>query len=196
MRCKKLCDIAEIKFCTVSPSRAKQQNEPSKWLACANFLADNVVSLNTSESFITPEREWLLQKDDIVIKRITPTFINYIDSVPDNTYCGNNLIIVTVKNNMYPRYVAMILNSKIKSVSAESSVGAVMKSISRSDIEVVEIPVLDTQQQILLGDFWFKGIELSKKKTRLVELENIKRTYILKQYIHTLGGYKNGKNGF
>ena len=196
MRYKKLCDIAEIKFCTVSPSSAKQQNEPSKWLACANFLADNIVSLNTSESFITPEREWLLQKDDIVIKRITPTFINYIDSIPDNIYCGNNLIIVTVKDNMYPRYVAMILNNKIKSVSAESSVGAVMKSISRSDIEVVEIPVLDTQQQILLGDFWFKGIELSKKKTRLIELENIKRTYILKQYIHTLGGYKNDKNNF
>ena len=188
MRSQKLCDIAEIKFCTVSLSRAKQQSEPSNWLACANFLAENVVSLNTSESFITPEREWLLQKDDIVIKRITPTFINYIDTIPENIYCGNNLIIVTVKNNVYPKYVAMILNNKIKYISAESSVGAVMKSISRPDLELVTVPIIDYQKQVLLGDFWFKSIELKKKKTRLIELENIKRNYILNQYIRTLGG--------
>ena len=64
-----------------------------------------------------PDEDFLLREEDIVIKRITPLFVNYVDSVGDDIYAGNNLIIISAKENIYPRYLAMILNDKIKELT-------------------------------------------------------------------------------
>ena len=52
-----------------------------------------------------------------------------------------------------------------------------MKSISRTDLEELEIPILDYEKQVLLGNLWYDSIELKKKKARLIELENMKNLY-------------------
>lgn len=191
---QKIGNLADIKFCTISPSRAKEQDVLSKWLACANFLSDNTVLLDTVENYNVPDDDWLLRQDDIVLKRITPTFINYIDFIPENMYCGNNLIIISPSNQIYSRYLAMWLNDKVKDLSVTSSVGAVMKSISRTDLEELEIPIPDYEKQVLLGNLWYDSIELKKKKARLIELEDMKNLYILNKYVHSLGGKENGKD--
>ena len=38
MKHLRLSEIAEIKFCVVSPGRTKTQETPTMWLQCANFL--------------------------------------------------------------------------------------------------------------------------------------------------------------
>lgn len=192
MKFTKLKEVSEIKFCVMSSSRTKMQEATSKWLACANFLKNNTVLLEFTETNIAPDKELLIQKDDIVIKRITPTFVNYINEDFDKVYAGNNLIIITPNKEIYPRYLAMILNERIKSLSESSSVGAVMKSIIRQDLEEMAIPNIDYQKQIVLGDLWFYGIELEKMKTRLIELEHIKQDYNLRKYIENFGGKNNG----
>ena len=192
MQYKKLGDCAKIKFCSLTPSRSKQQSTPSKWFVCANFLTDNVVINDPTINYVVPDDEWLLSQGDIVIKRITPTFVNYIDFDPGETYCGNNLIVVSPNIKKDAMYLALILNEKIGELSKESSIGAVMKSISRSDLESLEIPMPDEIKRQKIGELWYNGIELKKKKIRLANLENIQTNYLIKKYIHISGGKNNG----
>ena len=86
----------------------------------------------------------------------------------------------------------MILNEQIGSLSKESSIGAVMKSISRTDLEEMSIPFPDIKTQKAIGSLWHNGIELKKKRIRLAELENIKMNYTINKAIKMLGGKKNG----
>ena len=112
--------------------------------------------------------------------------------MPNDIYAGNNLIVISPKQDVYSKYLAMVLNEKIETLSESSSVGAVMKSVSRQHLEDVIIPLLPYEKQILVGDLWYDGIELEKMRTRLAELESIKRNYQIKKYVETFGGRKNG----
>ncbi len=187
MQYKRLGDCAKIKFCSATPSRLRTQNTPSKWLVCANFLSDNVVLNDHTVNYVVPDKDWRLNRSDIVVKRITPTFVNYIDFEPGEVYCGNNLIIVSPNTETDAMYLAMFLNEKISELSVESSVGAVMKSINRSDLESLEIPFPDENRRRILGELWYKSTEMKKNKIRLAELENMRTNYIIKKSLHTSG---------
>jgi len=192
MKYEKLGDCAKIKFCSITPSRSKTQTTPTSWLVCANFLADNIVVRDPTINYVVPDQEWLLSQGDIVIKRITPTFVNYIDFDPGEIYCGNNLIIVSPNVKADAMYLAMLLNEKIGELSKESSIGAVMKSISRNDLETFEIPMHDDRKRQIVGELWYKSTELKKKRTKLAELENIRINYLINKSIHLTGGKYNG----
>ena len=192
MKHLRLAEIAEIKFCVVSPGRTKTQEEPTLWLQCANFLRNNTIIYDATVTNYVPDDELLIKKDDIVVKRISPMFVNYIDYIPDEMYAGNNLIVITPKQKVYSKYLAMLLNERIESLSESSSVGAVMKSVSRQHLEEVDIPMLPYERQVLVGDLWYSGIELEKMRTRLAELESQKRNYQIKKYVETFGGKYNG----
>ena len=194
MQFMKLGDCAKIKFCSLTPSRSKQQVSSSKWFVCANFLADNEVINKPTVNYVVPDDEWILSKDDIVVKRITPTFVNYIDFEPDEIYCGNNLIIVSPILREDGKYLAMLLNEKIGELSKESSIGAVMKSISRSDLEALEVPLPEQSKRRIIGELWYNGIQLKKKRLRLAELENIRTSYFIRKSIYSSGGKYHGKN--
>ena len=191
MRYIKLSDAVEIKFCSVSPARMKTQQEKTKWLSCSNFIADNdIVGEPTLTNFV-PDESFAIHPEDIVIKRITPGYVNYITDIADDLYAGNNLIILTAHDGIDSKYLAMILNDKISLISESSSIGAVMKSLSRPDLEKIEIPLLPYEKQKKLGEIWLLNIELKKMKNRLSELECIKNNYELTQYINLAGGKSN-----
>lgn len=191
MRYLKLSDAADIKFCSVAPARMKTQEEKTKWLSCSNFVADNgVVGEPTLTNFV-PDESFAIHPEDIIIKRITPGYVNYISNISDGLYAGNNLIVLTARDGVNAKYLAMILNDKIPSISESSSVGAVMKSVSRPDLEKIKIPLLPYEQQVKLGEVWFLNIELKKMKNRLSELECIKNNYELTRYINLTGGNNN-----
>jgi hypothetical protein len=192
MKHLRLAEIAEIKFCVVSPGRTKTQEAPTMWLQCANFLRNNTIIHDATATNYVPDAELLIKKDDIVVKRISPMFVNYIDYIPDEMYAGNNLIVITPTQEIYSKYLAMLLNERIESLSETSSVGAVMKSVSRQHLEEVDLPILPYEKQVLIGDLWYSGIELEKMRTRLAELESQKRNYQIKKYVETFGGKYNG----
>ena len=192
MKHLRLSEIAEIKFCVVSHMLTKTQEIHTILLQCANFLRNNTVIYEATVTNYVPDEELLIKKDDIVVKRISPMFVNYIDYIPNEMYAGNNLIVITPKQEVYSKYLAMQLNERIESLSESSSVGAVMKSVSRQHLEEVMIPLLPYEKQILVGDLWYSGIELEKMKSRLAELESQKRNYQIKKYVETFGGKYNG----
>ena len=192
MQYKKLGDCAKIKFCSITSSRLDKQDIPTRWFVCANFLVDNEILNSPMENYFVPNEEWLMHKHDIVIKRITPTFVNYIDFDPGEIYCWNNLIIVSPNTKSDAMYLAMLLNEKIGELSKDSSIGAVMKSINRNDLEELEIPMPDVQRRQMIGELWYKGIELKKKKNKLTELENKRLNYLIKKSIQSSGGRNDG----
>lgn len=189
---KKLGECAKITFCSITPSRSKTQTALSKWFVCSNFLVDNKIVKEPTVNNVVPDNDWLLHRHDIVIKRVTPTFVNYIDFEPQEIYGGNNLIIITPHSKIDAKYLAMILNDKIDELSKESSVGAVMKSISRNILEQLDIPMIDEHKRRIVGELWYKGIELKKKKNKLIELENTRTNHLLKRIIQISGGTNNG----
>ena len=101
MKYKRLADVADIKFSVIVSSRLKKQAVPTKWMACTNFSRDNTIDLNASNEYYVPDRDQLIQAGDIIVKRIAPTFVNYIERIPDGTYVGNNLIVVSPKQDIY-----------------------------------------------------------------------------------------------
>lgn len=193
MKIVALKDVSDIKFSTVSASRSETQEPSITWLTTTNFCDDNKICTEPSESNFVLDENMILQNNDIVIKRINPLFINYIDNISSNIYAGNNLIIVTPLDGVYPKYLAYILNDGIVDLSKASSVGAVLKSISRNELENMRIPLPIYKKQILIGDLWYNSIELKKMKTRLAEIEDLKIKYNLKKLIITnIGGNYNG----
>ena len=191
MRYLKLSEAADIKFCSVTPTRMKIQQEQTKWLSCSNFISDNnIVGEPTLTNFV-PDESFAIHPDDIVIKRITPGYVNYISDIADNLYAGNNLIVLTAHNGVDAKYLAMLLNEKISLISESSSIGAVMKSVSRPDLEKIKIPLIPYAKQKNLGEVWFLNTELKKMKNRLAELECIKKNYELTRYINLTGGKNN-----
>ena len=192
MEYRRLAEVAEIKICAKSPGRTSTSERPTRWLGCADLLKNNTIEPDLKELPVTPDEECRIRVGDILIKRISPTFVNYVDEVPEETYAGNNLIIVTPGPTVYPRYVAMLLNEHIQTLSESDSIGAVMKSVSRPALESFGIPWIPYDRQTVLGDLWYQGIELEKMKAHLAERETVKRNLQIKEYLESYGGNQNG----
>ena len=101
---------------------------------------------------------------DIIIKRISPSFVNYIDKIDDNVYAAGNLIIITAKT-VDQKYLAYILNIEIPKITQSLS-GSSIPAISIGDLEEVKIPFIPIDRQRAIGNFWQKNIELYKLKKR------------------------------
>lgn len=177
-----LKEVADIKFCIVSNSKEPQKTVKLRWLTASNLLADNTVNeVVESEKYLKDE-SLLIHTEDIIIKRIQPSFVNYIGMDMPDTYAYNNLIVVRARG-VDAKYLASVLNYGIKEISLNSSVGAVMPSIGRSELDYFTIPILPVREQKQIGEVWYKGIEKKKMAIRLAVLEGIRENYLINKYI-------------
>lgn len=184
-----LSDIADIKFCIVNSS--KEAAADSKWIMAANLLCDNIILGKFEENKAKHDESLRVQKNDIIIKRISPSYINFIDDKLDNIYAYNNLIIVRPKA-VDAKYLAYYFSRKIKDFSENISVGAVMPSIGRPELESFKIPILPVNEQKAIGELWYQGIEKKKMLLQLAKLENEKELYLLNKYVDKkMGGSKH-----
>lgn len=187
----KLKDIAEIKFCLANASKKKSEIE-LKWLTPANLSDDNVINGFTLDDRYTADESVRVRKEDIVVKRISPSFVNYIDVIEDGIYASNNLILIKAKGAVSPKYLSYIINDNIKKI-ADASLGATIPAIGRAQLENFTIPLLPLKKQVALGEIWYNNIKLKKLKNRLVELEEIKNKYTIENYMRMqIGGKENG----
>jgi hypothetical protein len=188
-----LKEVADIKFCIVSNSKESQKTVKLRWLTVSNLLADNIVNEITESEKYFKDDSLLIRTGDIIIKRIQPSFVNYIDTNMPDTYAYNNLIVVRAKG-IDAKYLAAVLNYEIKEISLNSSKGAVMPSIGRNELDHFAIPILPARKQKRIGEIWHKSIEKKKMAIRLAELENIKENYLINEYIKNQIGGKNDDN--
>ena len=184
---KKLKDVADIKFCL---SGSGNGSERTKWLMPINLLENNTVSDIVIDDKYQRDENSKISKEDIIIKRISPSFINYIDKVEDDVYASGNLIIVRAKE-IEAKYLAFILNKNIgKMIDAYS--GSNIPSIGRKDVEDCIVTILPIKKQKVIGELWYCSGELKKLRNRLSELEITKTNYFISDFMNQqIGGRKS-----
>lgn len=182
---KKLKDVAEIIFCIL-----EKGNEEKKLLTPANLLENNQISTVNKDDKFKKDKSVIIKKDDILLKRINPTYINYIEDIGEDIYAGNNLIIIRAKE-INAKYLAAILNMNIEKFVKKNSVGAIIPSIGRKEIEEFDIEICNEKKQDLLGHYWMKTIEKRKFELKKIELEKQKSMVVIKNFINEIGGNKN-----
>lgn len=185
---KKLKDIADIKFCLASAS--KNENEQKvKWITPANLLENNVIANSSLDNQYKIDDNAKIFPKDIIVKRINPSFVNYIDTIENNVYASGNLIVIKSKA-VDAKYLAYFLNKKINRIT-KSCVGSTIPAIGRNDLEEISIPILPPNQQKAVGEIWYCNTNLQKLKEHLAALERVKVKYFLDTYIKTEIGEGN-----
>lgn len=188
----KLKDIADIKFCLANTTKDKSKME-TKWLTPANLLEANIINGFTLDDRYAADESVRVGTEDIIVKRISPSFVNYIDAIEDAVYASNNLILIRTKENVNPKYLSFIMNDNIKKI-ADACVGATIPAIGRTELENLSIPLLPLEKQIALGEIWHNNIKMKKLKKRLAELEEIRNKYFIDNYMRNhCGGRKNDR---
>lgn len=185
---KKLKDIADIKFCLSSASK-NENEQKAEWITPANLLENNVIAnLSLSNQYKIDDNA-KISPNDIIVKRINPSFVNYVDAIKSNVYASGNLIVIK-SNAVDAKYLAYFLNKKINQIT-KSFVGSTIPAIGRNDLEEISIPILSLNQQKAVGEIWYCNTNLQKLKKHLAELERIKVIYFLDTYIKTEIGEVN-----
>ena len=182
---KKLKDVAEIIFCIL-----EKGNEEKRMLTPANLLENNQISYIYQDNKFKKDESVIIKKDDIILKRINPTYVNYIEDINENIYAGNNLIIIRPKK-IDAKYLASILNTNIEKLAKKSSMGAIIPSVGRREMEEFEIEICGREKQTILGEYWLKTIKKRIYEFKKIELEKERSIVIIKNFINKNGGSKN-----
>ena len=190
----KLCDIADVKFGFPEKYKKDEIGETAFWVTAAILQKDNVVGDLQLDESLRPMEQFEILEDDIIIKRINPTYVNFISKLTSKCYAGNNLIIVRSKKDYFAKYIAFTLNEVIEKFVKDSSVGSIMPALNKSDLDnfIINVPALKEQKAI--SEIWYKSIEKKKMAVRLAELENIKENYLINKYIKNQNGGKTNDN--
>ena len=174
---KKLKDIAETKFCFL-----ERGNDKEYLLTPANLLEDNQISNIEIDDKFKKDEKVIIRKNDIIIKRINPIYVNLINEVNKKVYAGNNLIIIRAKK-VNPKYLAAILNSNIREFSRRNSIGAIIPSIGRKELENFEIESCNKEKQTLIGEYWIKTVEKRILEYKKIELEKQKTNTVINNFL-------------
>lgn len=159
----KINDIAEI----VMPKVTTKDNIicEQKVILSAGLKENNeiiVEMVNDNLSFDTG-----VYKNDIVIKRVSPQYINIIIQPIEEAYYGNNLIIIRVNNKKYyPSYIAYMIEKNIPMLEVLSNSGTRFYSISKKMLESIDIPNEEYSRQLSIGKLW----ESLNKRAQIINL--------------------------
>lgn len=182
---EKLKNVAEIIFCIL-----EKGNEEKKLLTAANLLENNQISNIDKDYKFEKDKSVIIRKDDILFKRINPTYVNYISDIENDVYAGNNLIIIRPRA-IDAKYLAAILNTNIEKFAKRTSIGSIVPSIGRKEIEEFEIEICSKEQQVVLGQYWLKSMEKIVLECKKIELEKQKSMVIINKIINKFGGNIN-----
>lgn len=108
----------------------------------------------------------LVKANDILIKRLSPSNINFLAEENPNTYVSGNVMIIRTKENYNSKYVACILESQgLPALQHHTTRGVTIQTISKAELQNVKVPLLPLEKQKLIGEIWL----LSKEKQRLLK---------------------------
>lgn len=174
----KLSDVANVKMSL--SNTAIKDNMPKKMITASNLLANNEFTIDEF-SLIKANEEMHILDNCILIKRVSPMYVNYFNKTMSDVYVGNNLIMI-IPDKVDGKFLASYLNKNIKKLVNNSSIGNI-PTIGRKDVENFMIPDIPMEQQKKIGTLWFINKELTKLKNRLNSLENMKHEYMINKYM-------------
>ena len=189
---KLLSDIAEI--IAGIPEEKKKNNKEYKYFCIQpSNLNDNNKLSNIDEVFRAKpiNKNALIRKKDILIKRLSSSSINLVMDRYENTYVTSNIMIVRGNENIIPEYLAAILEIQgLKTLKHYTKRGVTVNTISKKELSLIEIPLPDLQNQKILGQIWL----LNKRKQELLNDLAIKENVFIKSLFNTFLATKGSKN--
>lgn len=141
-----------------------------KWLTTASLLEYNEIGKVEKSCEWNIDRNYKVNKGDIVMKRVRPQYVNYIG---DDIECfiGQNLAIIRANELIDSKYLAYIIDNNIKSLGVVE-VGSIVPAIKRKDMEDLDIGLLPIMRvQNAIGELWWLQKEKIKLRKKLIDLE-------------------------
>ncbi len=181
----KLKDLAEIKFCLATPDK---KGESTKTVLSPSGLADKTILDLTDKSKYEFEDSKYKVDDDaniadntIIIKRICPIGILYVEKTDNGIYASGNMILVKAKN-VDSKYLACILNKEIPNI-IKSMEGTRLPALTRRIIEDIEIPIVSIEKQHIIGKLWFDNYKLEELRSNLIAIEKSANENMIYKFI-------------
>lgn len=185
-----LKDCCEILYSL--PVRALNQSE-NIWLSSADMKENNVIDIHKSYGYFDTNSCLRVRKNDILLKRINPTFVNVYDTGQE-AYLGNNLLIIRSKKfDVY--YLAYIIEQNLTKLNDLANSAKIrLNAVNRELIGTIDIPDIQLEQQTKIGEVWRLGRDKQKLLEQLQQKEKQKRLFGENKIFEKLGGNKNGRN--
>lgn len=176
----KLKNVADVVFSFPNRDFGNVKSD-EKWLTSQCLLENNEIGKIEKGLDWVIDESLRVHKDDIVMRRVRPQFVNYIDS--NNDYLvGQNLALIRATELVYPKYLAYMLESHMSELYLEA--GSVIPSIKRRDLEDIDIGKLPSMEmQEAIGELWWLQKEKNKKTKKLMILEEISLKVKLQELI-------------
>ena len=178
-----LKDVAEIQY-SIPVATKKKEIVNGRWLNGSGLLENNqTITIDTSYEY---DFKSVLQvsQDDLLLKRISPTFVNIYEDI-QSAYIGTNIIRIRVKEEYDPYFVMLVLENHLKELNEKSNNGTRISAINRESLEGVEIPNVEIKQQKRIGNWIklkYKSMALQQELHNKIELKNklIEKQILLK----------------
>ena len=188
---KLLGDIAEI--ITGIPEEKKKGNKEYKYFCIQpSHLNDNNKLLKfdaVSRTKLINEKA-LVRKEDILIKRLSPSYINLVMGSYENTYVTSNIIIIRRNEKIISDYLAAILEVQgLTTLKHYTKRGITVQTISKKELSSINIPLPDIKTQKLLGKIWL----LNKNKQKLLNDWISKENDFIQSLFNTILDMKGSK---
>lgn len=172
-----LKEIADVKLCIVSSSKKKECEEVAKWITLASLLPFNGMGELMLSSEYCPEEDLRVKNHDIIMRRVAPTGVNYIEE-DINAYVYNNLFIIRATEMVSADYLAAYLDKNVEDFVKGLARGTVALSIGRKDLMEMEIFLPDVKTQNAIGAYWLTYNAKKRLENKLSQLEQIKNREI------------------
>jgi restriction endonuclease S subunit len=125
----------------------------------------------------------LVKKEDILIKRLSPSYINLVTDSYKNAYVTSNIMIVRCNEKIISDYLAAILEVQgLRTLKHHTKRGVTVQTISKKELSLIEIPMPDLHTQKILGEIWL----LNKCKQKLLNDWIIKENDFIKSLFNTI----------
>ena len=165
-----LSDVSEIRF-SFPERKGKDDSDVTLFASATSFRENNIVSDLKKEADLVPDERCSPHAGDIIIRRVQPTFVNYIDADAPY-YLGQNLIIIRPRPELiFGKYLAFVIENKIERLHGDTA-GSLIPSLKRKDLECFDVgdpPPLRKKNAI--GELWWLNKEKAKLQAQLTDTQ-------------------------
>jgi restriction endonuclease S subunit len=182
----KLKDVAEIKFCLATPT-PKGETATRTVLSPSKLADKTILDLTDKTAFEFEESKYKVDDDaditadTIIIKRICPIGIMYVEDVPPKIYASGNMILVKA-TEVDAKYLACILDREIP-IIIKAMEGIRLPALTRKVIDDIEIPIVSMKEQKAIGKLWVNNYKLENLRKQLVKAEKAASDNKIYKYI-------------
>ena len=182
----KLTEVAEIKFCLATPT-PKGETATRTVLSPSKLADKTILDLTDRTAFEFEESKYKVDDDaditadTIIIKRICPIGIMYVEDAPPKIYASGNMILVKA-TSVDPRYLACILNKEIP-IIIKTMKGTRLPALTRKVLDNIEVPIVSAKEQTAIGKIWINNYKIEELRKRLIEKEKVANDNKLYKFI-------------